>query len=429
MREFYNTSRTGAVRVWRIYVDGNKIYTQFGQLGGKLQEVVDQGQAKNVGKANEITAEEDAVLEADRMILKKVRAGYVEEMPVASSIEDLVQEDSLPENLSFYKPYNSVTPKMKKLIEERKAWLLRKYDGEMMVIRKGVDGRCQIYSRRMLPHHHLEDIPWTHRFPHLVDEIETNEFIPNGTVLLGEVIGSKSVDDRWHVASVLKSKTQKALDLQERDGWLHYVIWDVAWADRLFLFEDTEIRHRLDLAELFSRKFVRSPEILCEFEYPGDLSEIMDIALHRGWEGFVAIDPLATYREHAVNLRGKPDRPKNHCVKIKPVYEDDFIAMWDPDNGVGKYGRGKNLGKLGAVELYQFNLAGELIKISDMGNGWTNEFIDDNSDPGQWPKVLQVKYENRTYVSRGDKTNALQFPRFVAEREDKSPDECINPEL
>jgi len=432
MREFRNTSRTGAVRVWSIAVFGNEIHTQFGQLDGKMQEVVDLGEPKNVGRANEMTAEEDAVLLAERMVLKKTRKGYVEVGTESDEGEvDVISAETLPTNLCFYKPFNSITATMKQKIEQSEAWLLRKYDGEMMVVRKTLEGRCEMYSRRMLPHHHLEpDIPWTARFPQIVRDIE-QPTIPNGTILLGEIIGASDEDDRWNVAKVLKSKTDKALQHQNDADLLRYVIWDVAWMDGHQLLGTTKISIRLDWAEEFanSASHLVCPEIFVEGEYPETLEEIMELAHFRKWEGFVAIDPNESYGDRGFNLRGKAERPRNACAKIKPVFEDDFIALWDPDNGIGAYGRGKYTGKLGSVELFQINHLGETVKICDMGNGWSKQFIESNSTTDSWPKVVQVKYESRTYRSRGDKTDALQFPRFIVVREDKAENECINPEL
>lgn len=432
MREFRNTSRTGAVRVWSIAVFGNEIHTQFGQLDGKMQEVVDLGEPKNVGRANEMTAEEDAVLLAERMVLKKTRKGYVE---VGTESEEsdvgIIAAETLPTNLCFYKPFNSITATMKQKIEQSEAWLLRKYDGEMMVVRKTLEGQCEMYSRRMLPHHHLEpDIPWTARFPQIVRDIE-HPNIPNGTILLGEIIGASDEDDRWNVAKVMKSKTDKALRHQQDTSLLRYVIWDVAWMDSHQLLGDTKISIRLDWAEEFanSMSHLVCPEIFMGGEYPADLDEIMELAHEQKWEGFVAIDPDDTYGDRGFNLRGKAERPRDACAKIKPVFEDDFIALWDPDNGIGAYGRGKYTGKLGSVELYQINHLEETVRICDMGNGWDKQFIEDNSSTDSWPKVVQVKYESRTYRSRGDKTDALQFPRFITVREDKAENECINPEL
>jgi len=389
-----------------------------------MQSVTDYGTAKNVGRSNELSAEEDAKNLAERMILEKTRKGYSEDRRSHSESWLNPFDGDLPQRLSFYKPKNSMSVKMTKMVERGEAWAIRKYDGEMMVIVKAPDNFVDIYSRRMLKTHHLEDIPWRVRFSHIADEIEKNDDIPAGTILLGEMVADYYTDDRWHVAQVLKSKTDKALRLQQERP-LSYVIWDVAWWGGLQLLSEMELRFRLDCADLCAGKWVKPADQL--LAYSG-ISGLMATAEKNRWEGFVVVDPRSTYGDRAYNLRGKPDRPAG-CCKLKPVFEDDFIAFFDPDEGVGSYGRGRNTGKLGSVELYQYNEDGDLVYICDMGNGWTKEFISRNSTSRSWPKVVQVKYESRTYVAKGDKTNALQFPRFVLEREDKSAEECINPEL
>jgi ATP-dependent DNA ligase len=425
----YNKARTGATRVWQIGVEGNQISTKFGQLGGVLQEVTDYGYAKNEGKKNYISAEEDAHNLAERMILLKRREGYGEEQDTQREFHPFGA--GLPEHLSFYKPQNSLTAKMLKMVNEGTAWALRKYDGEMMVIVKSLEGEISIYSRKMLMSHHNEDIPWTKRFPHIVEEMQSST-IPPGTILIGEMVygitHGVGKDNRWVVAQVMKSLTPRALELQKEHGGLGYVVWDVAWWGGEQLLGKVPFNHRFDNIVVFcDKRFIQAPWVAIEGEYEG-VEDLRRRATVSGWEGFVVVDPNSTYGDKAFNLRGKPDRPAE-CCKLKPYFEDDFIAKWNPAAKVGKWGRGKYTGYMGAVQLFQYNEAGELIYICDCGNGFTAEFIENNSDVDLWPMVIQVRYEARTYISDGDDTNALQFPRFIAVREDKGERECVNPLL
>jgi len=447
IKSFRKKARTGKIRVWEIEVDGRFIHTRFGDEGGKMQEVTDEGESKNVGRSNEISPEEDARNKADKMILAKTRGGYREAGEEEEADTD-IDFSSLPQNLCFYKPTNTMSKALEKKLEDGKAWLSRKRDGEMMVI--VIDhGRADIYSRKMLYAHHLEeDTPWWWRFPHICVEIEGLD-IPDKTILLGEMVAGPSTDDRWHVASCLKTKTRESLERQDEKGRLYYYCWDVAffggedWVSKRPLTE----RYAL-ISNLFDSTRYLLPvewystndvlDILDAYDSAHEVevsrdgtakSDAMVLAAASGWEGFVVVDPDGVYGDKAYNFRGKPDRPGKVCGKLKPVYEDDFVAMWDPDEGVGAYGSGKYRGLLGSVELCQYNSAGELRKISDMGNGWTKKFIEDNSSTDDWPKVLQVKYDSRTYTAAGDKTNALQFPRFMSERVDKAFEECINEKL
>jgi ATP-dependent DNA ligase len=418
--QLFTKSRTGKVRVWRIAVNGNAVITEFGELGGKIQRVTDLTDALNVGKANYKSPEQVAEEMAERLILDKTRQGYGPELPEGS--QTITDFKKLPETLSFYKPTNSIKPALDKHIIAGTAWFTRKYDGEMMVIVKHEDG-VDIYSRRMLSTHHLEpNTPWVRRFAHIQREVQESDIPPN-TILLGEMVADTKRDDRWHVASVLKSLTPKAIDLQLDVDPLHYVIWDVAfWAgEQLIGVKPYKSRHSL-LSELGGEWLHPVP-----VQRFSTKEEALEHATDRGWEGFVVRDPEDSGGDRCMNFRGSPDRPLL-CGKLKGFFEDDFIAVWNPPED-GTYGSGKYHGKLGSVALYQFNAAREMIYICDCGNGWTAEFIEANSTPSDWPKVLQVRYETRTYRSRGDDTDALQFPRFITERKDKDLDECVNPEL
>jgi hypothetical protein len=51
--------------------------------------------------------------------------------------------------------------------------------------------------------------------------------------------------------------------------------------------------------------------------------------------------------------------------------------------------------------------------------------------PEHFPMVAKIEYTDRTYISEGEKTNALKFPRFIQVRspEEKTVSECVNPLL
>jgi ATP-dependent DNA ligase len=79
--------------------------------------------------------------------------------------------------------------------------------------------------------------------------------------------------------------------------------------------------------------------------------------------------------------------------------------------------------------LYQYNDKDELIYICDAGSGIDDAFRSLYSDPQCYPRAVRVIYNDRTYKSQGDKSDALQFPRIDAVRDDKEPEECVNPRL
>ena len=181
------------------------------------------------------------------------------------------------------------------------------------------------------------------------------------------------------------------------------------------------------------------PVQYCKFSTPEEAAEH---AKKHGLEGWVVVDPNAIYGNKGWNLKGKPDRP-NTCAKLKPRFEDDFIAYWDPDKDIGEWGTGKHeRGKLvtlpdgsqvihggvGAVGLYQYNDSGELVFISKCSSGMTYEF-QSKLTSADFPMVIQVEYVDRTYISDGEKTNALRHPTFLRVRDDKVRTECMNERL
>ena len=452
-REFRQQARTGKIRVWRIEVRGHEIHTEYGELGSdNMQTVVDEGVAKNIGRKNEISAEQDAQNQAERMILKKTRAGYTE----GSFLEQWVVEDLIdnpPQSLCFYKPANSLSAKLTKLVEDGKAWLGRKRDGEMMIIVKHITGGVSIRSRRMLDRHHLEQdtaFVWHDRFPHLASEIADREDIPNGTILLGDIVADTEEDMRWDVASVMKSLTPEALRKQERTGNMLYYCWDIAFWNGKDLLTERPVRERFELLwDVFGGEWdgsswvipvdVWEPHaqlgralqpLIGDEDLPESLLECAQLfAKLNGWEGWVVVDPDGVYGDRGYNLRGKPDRPGQFCGKLKPVYEIDAVMNWDPRKKEGKEGRGNNRGKVGSVALYQYDGDGNLVYLCDCGSGIDDEFRATYTKPSDFPLVGEIAYTERTFVSEGGKTNALTYPRLVRVRHDKSPDECIEEKL
>lgn len=442
--KLYNESRTGAVRYWQIHRKDHILHIEYGQEGGKATTTTYVGKGKNIGKANEITPEDDALNEMERLVLSKERKGYT-----SSLVKSKVDVMDCPEELRFYKPLAKITKEAKDLLSRGNPIITRKYDGEMMVIRVD-DGDVQIFSRTMLPTHHVDKKSWNDRFPHIVQAFSD---LKGKHIFTGEMVKSlRGPDDRKYVARVLKSKTEKAIQIQKDDVWLQYVIWDYPVKLGKKNTDTYEIRldsisgllfYNTDKSKHIKPGYVGEPFIVYEHDqyldtaycdespWSADADIFIMVLLKQveqeGWEGLILADGDATYADKLYNFRGKTDRPKTFC-KIKPIYEDDFVAFWDPENGQGTYGRGRHEGQLGSVALYQYNTKGEPVYICDCGTGFDDDMREDGRQE-DFPMVFQIKYEARTYKSNGADTNALQFPRLMHIRTDKQIEECINENL
>ena len=108
------------------------------------------------------------------------------------------------------------------------------------------------------------------------------------------------------------------------------------------------------------------------------VANAIEEAERKGYEGWVGYKRNETFGKYSFSFHGKPDRP-SCCFKLKPEYEDDFIAYFDPLNGtktfpMGSTGTGKNTGLLGTLSLYQLgergsNFTDKLVYICEVGSG------------------------------------------------------------
>lgn len=74
----YHKAKGGDLRQWTVWADDDTIYTEYGQVDGKLQVSSKKAEAKNVGRSNETSPSEQARLEAESMWRFKVERKYSE---------------------------------------------------------------------------------------------------------------------------------------------------------------------------------------------------------------------------------------------------------------------------------------------------------------------------------------------------------------
>lgn len=468
LRQFrQHHGRADRPTVWEIRVDGNRIYTRHGLLGGAMQETNTLGKAKNVGKANAISQEQDAMAEARRDARKKWDFEGYDEYVGDQNIDHRHQDISvqallttLPGSFCLYKPENNLYDQ-KRLLEKAKkgeAIYTLKRDGVAKLIVLDYYGNIQIYSRRArawqdkegpreLPDGTLDYgtvVPWARRFPHLVEAVRQLG-LPNGTMLACELV-LPDRDDFPYVSGLTKGYTARALEDMAAKGYPSLYWWDIPFLGGEDLVKTAAVKERH--AYIRSRwqshsgyDSVRNwiqPISFGTFPNPEAAEEH---AKAQKIEGYVVLDPDAIYGDKGWNLKGKPDRPSS-IAKLKPTHEDDFVAYWDPDKGVGEWGEGRHEagktvtlpdgstvvhGGVGSIALYQYNESGELVFTANC-SGMEYAF-QANLRKENFPFVCQVEYRGRTYVSDGEKTNALRHPAFLRVRDDKTPQECVNPRL
>lgn len=462
-RRFRQHHGRGDVRIWDIWADEHgRVHTQHGQLGGVLQTTNYVGKVKNKGKKNEITAEQDAFAEARRDIRKKWDFEGYDEYVGDINIDRRNQDISIPALLTslpgsfvLYKPENNLYDQTRLLEKAKRGEVVYTLKRDGLAYWAVVDyyGNVQLYSRRSRPWSDTEEpaeledgtldltkaVYWSQRFPHIVQDILSMN-LPRGTMLAGELV-APGKDSYPYVLGLSKGHTPRALADMQQNGLPQYYWWDVPFYAGEDLARNKPPKYRWELIKAHTQNKPQHILPIQFFRFKNPEEAVAD-AKAKGLEGWVVVDPDELYGDRGWNLKGKPDRPKS-SAKLKPWFEDDFVAFWDPDKDLGEWGTGRHEkgkkvklpsgqevihGGVGSVMLFQYNNSGNLVPICKCATGMDYEF-QAQLRKEHFPMVIESQYAERTYISDGDKTNALRLPKFVRVRTDKKPEECVNPRL
>ena len=465
MREFRQKHGRSGERYWSISFEAPPgvppeiIVTEWGAVlkGIKKQHGKTKDRPGPKGKAGTkafMDAAENACFNMDRMIRKKVEEGYVEvgldgrpllggpiENPQYNVLPRYDEEGAidfsvaLPKNLCFSKPKNTVSEKLiAKLEADNNLILTRKINGMMVICQITDDGQPRLYTRRM------DEI--TKHFPHLTVALTSLKFPPKSILLFEAFMGDgNEKKDLLRVQSVMRSKHDRAILLQEDDEWMKFYLLRIpVWKGEYLEQTMTcgELCHLIEntFADKFIEYSIKSVDdrFLYTLEnFEGSVAEAKDEAARNGYEGWVGYAKDAKFGKYSFSFHGKPDRP-SCCFKMKAEYEDDFIAYFAPEYGTkefpqGSFGTGKNTGLLGTLSLYQMDVrTNHQVYICEVGSGFTDQQRLEMSKI-EYPIVVKVKYTSRQYISEGAPTNALEFPRFDQIHEDKDCGEVFNPKV
>lgn len=461
MRRFIQfRGKTSQPRVWEITVAGGCIHTMWGQLGGEMDSTTENPPPKNVGKKNEESSEVQAKKISDRYIKNKTKkGGYVEVnlktnkplTKVSSTSEfDFNRPHENSTSFKCFKPQNAMNAYMTKKVEELEALLSRKRDGYMHYLVVDDNGVPRLFSANMEFFHEKEKkdgIPLMDRFPMIEADLKKLQ-LPPRTMLVGEICVSAhsskddlghAVDSRPYVASILKSYTPEAIRKQREGGDLAFCIWDIIYYDGTPWVKEVNVARRYEVLQCMlddaKTRWITVPELVVlevdgftvishdgqhlELEYDDEpLSDLVNWAKERKWEGFVVVDPGATYGDKSWEFHGKNPRPKFIC-KLKPDLDVDVLVYWDPKKKQGIFGKGKHSGGVGSVEAYLWDEEkGAEVPVGRVGLGITDEQASDFADPSLYPMVWKVTCKGWTEKGK------MESASLDHVREDKAPEEC-----
>lgn len=430
--------------VWRVWVNGPEVHTEAGVHGGQLQHTFDF--TRSVGKKGTKAYKappEQALLVAARKVKKKTEEGYAEIDPKTGKPKKRAVKtldfNRLPKEFASFKPVTNSKvqegmpewKKLKAVLNSNGEIITIKRNGMMHYVLITNTGDVRLYTRRM------EEC--TTHYPRIVSSFKSMN-LPTKTVLACEfVVVIKGVDDRLSMQSLSRSLPERARRIQDDKGTRpHAVVLAPLFWNEEPIVKTWPVGTWIEFLDM---QFSETPDnISCMEVFFGNLEEAEDYVIKHRKEGLVIYDSTATFESKAFNFRGKPERPA--CWKHKPMFEDDFVLVFDPDckfaqwtalGHTGSYGKGKLKSLVGKVALYQYDKIGRLHYISNCGSGFSEdqrlEMLETARKNRGVAGVGVVKFTDRRYKSKGDKTNALTEPIFLHWHTDKLPKECIDEDL
>lgn len=423
-KQLYRKSRTGATLSWKILVKDadNKVQRIFGHKEGKLQHTEEIIEGKNIGKSNETTPHEQALLRAQSLIIKKTKEGFRDKL-----IKHVFTFDPLPEGFTPSKPISSPPEgtTMDKGLEE--FYAERKYNGVNLLVVSDLENKKHLYTRGIKQITHLiSDIPEIKE----LCKIETSA----GTITSFEFIyfNSDGIEIPKDLRSFTESKSTKEKieakykKLMDSGGHLEIKIFDILFFDKKDITKTDFSFRRAIIKKIYYDKDATyepwSTQLLTK--------EYIDMALEQDWEGFILrhLTGELSYIEYTMN--GKAYR--KGAWKLKFLWTEDFFVYEFMTSNAGKL-KGLparfHLGKVDPFgEIVDCGWAGPgklgITNLEELGPklGWSNieKLPYKRAFPVTAPLTVEIKYR-----SRQPESNALEHPVILETREDKLWTECL----
>jgi len=291
MKTLYHTSKTGAIVEWDIWTEGADIVTEFGQRDGKKQLARKTATGKNVGRSNETTPEDQAILEMKSMHKKKLDGKY------STTLKGAKQEVFLPMLASsFDKRKDKVTYPVDVQPKLDGVRCLAYWDGDSVKLmsRGGKQWEC---------------------CNHIVEELM--KILPKGMVLDGELyIHGKSFQE---ITKLVKKWRPESVDIvfhvYDVPKGNHEVLWGDRYEDLESLVEAFE---ECDSLEVVDTHLATNEDAVYEHQ---------SHFLEEGYEGAIVRELDGEYRF---------GHRSNKLLKVKNFMDKEYEIV-DYTTGVGRF--------------------------------------------------------------------------------------------
>jgi DNA ligase-1 len=267
IKTLYKLDTKGKTRILNMHLEGDSYYTSHGILNGKIiTDKPTKAVPKNVGRANATTAEEQALLEAEAKITKKVEEGYHESIHAISLGVSFFEPMLAQKFNEKFKPTSADIYSQPKLDGIRA--IARRENGEVVLrTRNGkVIVPCEAIERAL------------------------SSVLPEDVVLDGELYNHEFKDDFNKIVSLVKKSKPDASEIQEANKLIQYHVYDVVST----LTPNMPFSHRLiDLARLESEIRDRGahleikvvPTLILKGDEPESINAVYEYYLKEGYEG------------------------------------------------------------------------------------------------------------------------------------------------
>jgi len=327
MTTLYKVNKNKAIQSWSIQTIEDTFIITFGLIGVIMQTVSTKCYSKNIGKSNETTPEQQAILEMEALITKKIKSGYSYDISAPNTV-------MLPMKVKCYQGqlHNIKFP----------CYSSAKLNGVNGTYRR-VNGKLSLYSRggELYP-----------AIPHLESLVHETMDLFNSNELNGEL---------YIHGFALQDITSAVIKPNSNSNLLGFCIFDIADMSSTFSTRAT-IMHSY-------QNFDTTIHSTVSVVYNVTCNSIADIEAHYtecadfGYEGTVIKNTKALYQHNVRSsdmfkykkaqdaeweIIGYELDKRNHPVfifitkelktfKAKPKGTHEFLANIDPDTYIGQF--------------------------------------------------------------------------------------------
>lgn len=322
----YHSGKEGDITQWRVWTEGDTIYSEYGLMKGKKQTSTKIATPKNVGRANETNGHQQALIEAQAMWTKRVERKYRTDINAAQE--------------TIYLPMTAHKLSEKRHLVKYPATIQPKFNG-LRCTASWKDGQICLTSRGGKPYTAPQ---------HIIQQLQL--FIPKTAKLDGEL---------YRHGSTLQSLNSWVKKKGPHTHKVEYHIYDVPQWDGI---EDLTWRERWDcLPTLETLRPAAATNIFFsetyEVQSEAEAKQYQKDFVSRGYEGGMlrTYEGLYLWGHQSSDLLKIKDFQDAEFVVVgfhggDPGTKEEFCVVWECETADGKRFSARPRGSLASRQAY-----------------------------------------------------------------------------